>query len=278
MSSSSEYFKSKRMSVSKLKCLANDPVEFRMRYVDDPPTLKDVESDDFTYGSALHCLFLEPHLFDEQFAVAPKMDRRTKAGKQQYEQFVAQLGKRKMIEIDMYDEVVAAVQQLRAQPLLNALMGATTQEWIERPIEFDLHGVNFQCKPDAIINPAKVILDLKTVRDARPQEFKHQVARLGYHLQAATYRQALHMLTGEWYRFIFVVIEKRTPGTSAMPFKIAYYELDADAIERGSMEMHSLIQDYSARKESQDWSIPYCCGDIVSLQIPSIPFGYRKEQ
>ena len=271
----SDYYKSRRMSVSKLKCLAKDPVEFRMRYVDDPPTLKDTESDEFTYGSALHCLFLEPHLFDEEFAVAPKMDRRTKAGKEQHEQFVAQLGKRKMIEIDMYEEVVAAVQQMRAQPLLNAMMGATTQEWIERAIEFDLHGIAFQCKPDVVIPAANLILDLKTVRDCRPEKFKYQVADLGYHLQAATYRQALHMLTGEWYRFIFVVIEKRTPATSQMPFRIAFYELDSDSIERGSMEIHSLIQDYSARKDSGDWSIPFC-EDIQSLQIPSIPFGYRK--
>lgn len=273
----SEYHKSKRMSVSKIKCLANDPVEFRMRYVDDPPTLGQTSSDALVYGSALHCLFLEPHLFDQDFAVAPKMDRRTKAGKEEHEQFMSQLNGRTMIDMDTYGEVIEAVQQLRAHSWISTMMGATTQEWIERAIEFELHGIEFQCKPDVVIPAAKLILDLKTVSDARPHKFRYQVSDFGYHIQAATYQQAIYHLTGEWYRFVFIAIETQTPSTAGMPFKIALYELDHASIERGRIEMSSLIEDYIERKKSGDWSIPYC-NDIVSLQIPSIPFGYRKEQ
>lgn len=271
-----DYHKSRRMSVSKLKVLANDPVEFKMRYVDDPATFELEPTEAMIYGSALHCAFLEPHKFDDQFAVAPKVDRRTKAGKEQFEEFSANVNGRTVIDHETYLEVIEATQQLRAHPIVSSLMLATTPDWIERGIEFIYHGIEFQCKPDAVIPSAGVILDLKTVADARPQKWKYHVADFGYHLQAAAYRYALYMQTGEWYRFIFIAIEKRTASTRGMPFKIALYELDDESMIRGENEMFSLVEDYRLRVQSNDWSIPYC-NEIVSVQIPNIPFGFRKD-
>jgi hypothetical protein len=48
-------------------------MEFRMRYVDDPPTLPPKESDAFAMGHAVHCLALEPEKFDERFVVVEKV-------------------------------------------------------------------------------------------------------------------------------------------------------------------------------------------------------------
>jgi hypothetical protein len=48
-------------------------MEFRMRYVDDPPTLPPKESDAFAMGHAVHCLALEPEKFDDRFVVVEKV-------------------------------------------------------------------------------------------------------------------------------------------------------------------------------------------------------------
>lgn len=274
---SSDYYKSKRMSVSKLKVLANDPVEFRMRYVDDPPTLKFEPTESMVFGSALHCAFLEPHKFDDDFAVTPKVDRRTKAGKEQYEEFLANLNGRTAIDEETYQEVIEAAQQLRSHRRINQWMGLATPDGIEREYQYDLYGLDFQSKLDVVIPPLGLILDLKTVPDIRPHKMRFQFHDFGYHIQAAVYRLANFVETGEFYRFIFIAIEKRTPSTRGMPFKIALYELDGDSISRGEMEAKSLVDDYLSRSRSGDWRIPYCTEEIVSLSTPSIPFGYRKE-
>ena len=40
-------------------------------------------------GRVQHTVFLEHHKFDEEFIIMPKFDRRTKAGKEEYEDFMA---------------------------------------------------------------------------------------------------------------------------------------------------------------------------------------------
>ncbi|MFM2014224.1 MAG: Exodeoxyribonuclease 8 [Planctomycetota bacterium] len=69
----SDYYANRALSHSKLSCLAQNPMEFRMRYVDDPPTLPPKESDAFAMGHAVHCLALEPEKFDDRFVVVEKV-------------------------------------------------------------------------------------------------------------------------------------------------------------------------------------------------------------
>jgi hypothetical protein len=69
----SDYYKIKALSHSMLSCLAQSPMECKMRYVDDPPTLPPKDSAAFAMGHAVHCLALEPERFDERFAVVEKV-------------------------------------------------------------------------------------------------------------------------------------------------------------------------------------------------------------
>ena len=69
----SDYYKIKALSHSMLSCLAQNPMECRMRYVDDPPSLPPKDSAAFAMGHAVHCLALEPEKFDERFVVVEKV-------------------------------------------------------------------------------------------------------------------------------------------------------------------------------------------------------------
>jgi len=68
----SDYYQIKALSHSMLSCLAQNPMECKMRYVDDPPTLPKKDSAAFAMGHAVHCLALEPEKFDERFVVVEK--------------------------------------------------------------------------------------------------------------------------------------------------------------------------------------------------------------
>jgi len=68
-----DYYRIKALSHSMLSCLAQNPMECRKRYVDDPPTLPPKDSAAFAMGHAVHCLTLEPERFDERFVVVDKV-------------------------------------------------------------------------------------------------------------------------------------------------------------------------------------------------------------
>jgi hypothetical protein len=68
-----DYYAIKALSHSMLSCLAQNPMECKMRYVDDPPTLPKKDTAAFAMGHAVHCLALEPEKFDQRFVVVDKV-------------------------------------------------------------------------------------------------------------------------------------------------------------------------------------------------------------
>ena len=50
-----------------------------------------------------HTVFLEFHNFDKEFVVQPSIDRRTKVGKAEYEDFLSSVGERTPITQDLYN-------------------------------------------------------------------------------------------------------------------------------------------------------------------------------
>ena len=62
-------------------------------------------------GSAVHCLTLTPDKFKSQFAVAPKIDRRTKAGKEEWENFTLTAATKTVIKQDQYEQAMDMFDQ-----------------------------------------------------------------------------------------------------------------------------------------------------------------------
>ena len=193
-------------------------------FIKDPYTWKyeekpDSESSFFVEGRLQHCLFLEPDLFHDEFVVAPKLDRRTKAGKEAYEDFMASVNGRSVVTQDLYDACQARVEVLDAfKPQKN--------DKTELSIVFDYYGNLCKARFDMLQND--VIIDLKTCRDASPSGFKKAIRNFSYHQQAAFYLDAAASagLT-EVDRFQFLAIQK------THPYPYAVYELSDEAIEYG---------------------------------------------
>jgi hypothetical protein len=88
-------------------------------FIKDPYTWKyeekpDSEASFFVEGRLQHCLFLEPHVFHDEFVVAPQVDKRTKAGKEAYEDFMASVNGRSVVSQDLYDSCQRRVEVLDA--------------------------------------------------------------------------------------------------------------------------------------------------------------------
>ena len=261
----SDYYKIKALSHSMLSCLAQNPMECRMRYVDDPPSLPPKDSAAFAMGHAVHCLALEPDEFEERFVSFPKVDRRTKEGKEFAARFEAENKGKIILDPQEFQDAVACVQALNNHPEFAAIMAQPRR--VEVPFEFELFGHRFKAKPDAIVDSMKLILDIKTTDDASPHRWQWSAVDYGYHRQNAIYREALRSDTGEWYRFIFAVVEKPKPSTRGIPPTVALYELDPDTVLMGYEDTQRLVQDYEDRTANGWWQQYYSSG-IVPLRLP----------
>jgi hypothetical protein len=260
-----DYYAIKALSHSMLSCLAQNPMECKMRYVDDPPTLPKKDSAAFAMGHAVHCLALEPDEFEGRFVSFPKVDRRTKEGKEFAARFEAENKGKIILDPQEFQDAMACVQALNNHPEFAAIMAQPRR--VEVPFEFELFGHEFKAKPDAIIDSMKLILDIKTTDDASPHRWQWSAVDYGYHRQQIIYQQALWQDTRDDYRFIFAVVEKPKPSTRGIPPTVALYELDDTTIEMGKQDTWRLVQDYEDRTANGWWQQPYSSG-IVPLRLP----------
>ena len=261
----SDYYANKALSHSKLSCLAQNPMEFKMRYVDDPPTLPPKESDAFAMGHAVHCLALEPESFSDRFFVLPKIDRRTKEGKAAYAEIQEASKSKTLLDGDDYADAIACVQALNNHPKFATIMAQPKR--VEVPFEFDLFGHKFKAKPDCIVDSMRLIVDIKTTDDASPHRWQWSAVDYGYHRQAWIYQKAIEAACGAEYRFIFAVVEKPKPSTRGIPPTVALYELDIETVMMGREDVLTLATDYETRLETNNWQQPYSSG-IVPLRLP----------
>jgi hypothetical protein len=216
-------------------------------------------------GHAVHCLALEPNEFSNRFAIAPKCDRRTNAGKAEWAQFLVDCEGKELLDDQQYEDALGCVQALNNHPEFATIMAQPRR--VEVPFEFDLFGHRFKAKPDCIVDSMRLILDIKTTDDASPHRWQWSAVDYGYHRQNSIYREALRSDTGEWYRFIFAVVEKPKPSTRGIPPTVALYELDDATIEMGCDDTLGLVREYERRLEENNWQQPYSSG-IVPLRLP----------
>jgi exodeoxyribonuclease VIII len=240
-------------------------MEFKMRYVDDPPSLPPKESDAFAMGHAVHCLALEPESFSDRFFVLPKIDRRTKEGKAAYAEIQEASKSKTLLDGDDYADAIACVQALNNHAEFATIMAQPRR--VEVPFEFDLFGHRFKAKPDCIIDSMRLIVDIKTTDDASPHKWQWSAVDYGYHRQAYIYQHALAVETCQDYQFIFAVVEKPKPSTRGIPPTVALYQLDEAALLMGRWDAISLVDEYRKRLETNDWKQPYSNG----LKVLSLP-------
>ena len=165
------------------------------------------------FGSAAHKMLLEPESFSSEFVIAPDCDKRTKAGKERYERFVAELGDRTIISQDDFDTIRDMTDKARSVPYVQKLLAGEH----EVPFFWTDEDTGERCKVRldilADMDGTLTVADYKTAADARTDAFIHSMFKLGYTLQAFMYTEAVMKCMGldERPDFVFVVQEKKPP-------------------------------------------------------------------
>lgn len=177
----------------------------RYKYcLDNPPE----DTAAFRFGRAVHAAILTPSAYKRDFVVAPEINRRTNAGKEEYAAFLESAAGKEIISAEEAETVSAIVKTFRKNPEAMQLLKGTKRE---KPIFWTSDsGIKCKCRIDAF--KAGIMLDIKTAQCAETDCFTKESIRYGYHVQAAHYIDAYYKTvsskTPEWY---FIVIEKTPP-------------------------------------------------------------------
>ncbi len=200
------------------------------------------------FGTAAHKYILEPEDFWNQYVLAPEVDRRTKDGKAQWNQFLSELGDKSAIDISDYtviEEMAAAVRRnSTAAALLNTGRHEVPIEWTDSET-----GEQCKCRPDVLTEykGRKYIVDYKTTTSCEDGAFEHSCRMYGYKLQAGMYSEGVFNETFENYGFAFVAQEKKPP------YEARVYFCDSGFVDEGRDMFHELLEIYHECKETGLW-------------------------
>jgi hypothetical protein len=224
------------ISNSMLNHISVSPEYFRFRQDNPQPATPAMK-----LGSAIHMNVLQPEEFNNHYAVSPKFDKRTKAGKEGYANFQKENFLKTVISESDFEIIEQVTLKLMKEPLIKALL---QQGEPEKIITWHNEHYDVNCKGmlDYYREGADMIVDLKTTQDASYNGFMRSVRKYKYHKQAAYYMDAVKAS-----RFIIIAVEK-TP-----PFSINVFELGDDMIEEGRDMYNHELEVYKYCEENDYW-------------------------
>lgn len=224
----------------------DSPEKFRW-HMDHPE--EEEKSPALAFGSAAHKLILEPNDFDSEYAVAPNVDRRTKAGKEEWAAFCEENTGKTMIGPDDYSVMMQMLESVVNCPLANEMLSGQHEVpffWTDPDT-----GEKCKCKADVVrtVDGRYQVVDYKTATNARTDTFNSAIFKHGYHVQAAMYTEGLRLALGLDYRpgFVFVAQEKKAP------YAVNVIEVSEDVMQYGSRVFHDLLRKYHECKEVDIW-------------------------
>lgn len=242
------YYEHPAISNSKLNWFARSPYYYK-RMCQSP----DESTTAMEFGTAFHMYVLEPQLFKDNYIIHEKFDRRTKVGKEHYNNVteLAREGNKKLISQTDYEKIQWMHNSLIDNPAALALLptgldSRVANNRIESEIYFNYMGggLNMKCKSkidyiqfltekydDTDVN----LIDLKTTQSITSFKSSYKY-KFGYYRQAAFYRLAAMAEGLNVKNFYFVVVETQYPHECAV-FKVGQWDM-----EKGTNDIHDLLE------------------------------------
>jgi hypothetical protein len=166
-------------------------------------------------------MVLEPHQFNHNFFVYPKIDRRTKEGKSQYNDFMLEAEGKTLLSDEEMELVTKASVETAKNPTLVELMRDSYRELSCYTID-EKTGLKIKLRPDNLCKKQNTIVDLKTCLDSSYFGFRRTIENFQYHISAAYYCDFLNR-----ENYVFCAIEKQEP------YQTSLFCIDDDFMERG---------------------------------------------
>jgi len=245
-----KYLELDGISCSYLKRLASVPAKAKIPTTETPA---------MALGTALHTYVLERDSFSTNIAVAPKVDRRTKAGKETWANFVAESEGKAVITAEDFEMVERMGLSIDRHPYASELLSEGKAEqsvlWVD-----DETGIKCKARIDFVTPDC--LVDLKSTRNASEHGFLQSIVNFRYYIQAALYLSAMSIVSEEDYTdFLFIAVETESP------FRVEVYSLSDEFIKYGYNEYKRLLR-VEARCREDNFYPHYQNSGIIELEKP----------
>lgn len=242
--SNAEYRKMEGLSSSDIKRMMKSMATWKY-FKDHPEENKDTPQ--LKFGRAYHKFCLEPYDFDNEYAVMPKVDRRTTAGKEAFAKFEKESEGKEIIDEELYEKLKAMREVLYKTPYAKRLIDGEHEKsffWGDAET-----GIRCKCRPDSFgkFGSQNIIVDLKTTANAETDAFMKSALKLNYDVQAAHYTAGLEAIYGKEYTFIFIAQE------TTAPYLVNILQADAFFMENGREVRKMMLETYKKCLEKDEW-------------------------
>lgn len=197
-------------------------------------------------GRAYHKLIGEPKTFLDEFAVAPHVDRRTKAGKEAWAEFAETVGDKAILTAEDFAQIVEMQQAFMKHDIAPQMIanGLFEQSFFWDDEDFD---VRCKCRPDCITQDGYLV-DFKTAASAQVDDFTAHAYKYRYHVQAWYYMRGYRIHTEQKPKGFMFIVQEKTP-----PYAVAVYQADASFIELGRIDASKDLRVYSECVHTGNW-------------------------
>lgn len=222
-------------------------------------------------GSMLDDAVFDPEKFNSIYAAPPPgMDMRTKIGKgwkaDQLERGTV------VVTADQMAQTLSMLNALRDHPIASDMLFS---EMYERETQLELQWTDVRTsakckgKPDLI---AKIkgeiwLLDLKTSANPYPRQFSGEMAKFGYDVQLAFYRDGIESRGGKVDRVGLIVVGKGAVND------VIVYEIDENhVLFHGRQKYQDAIDTYLTCTRENSWP-GFAERAVVPLRLPEYAYS-----
>lgn len=254
--SNAEYRAREGVSRSELNTiLQKTPMHFlyqQMHPKEDTPAL--------AFGRAVHKAILEPETFFEEFVIGITVDRRTKEGKQKWEDFLAAVGNKEVISPDDYEVLKEMKAVIDKDPIASAFLTGLHERsffWTDAAT-----GEKCKVRPDCIaeVDGKTYLVDYKTTDSCADGAFERSVRKYGYKFQSGMYREGYFQSTFNEAGFVFVAQEK------AAPYAVRVYVCTEEFINEGYSQFREAIGTlHECKTKNHYWGYEGPNNDVAEL-------------
>ena len=264
--SQKEYRAHEGISSTDLKRMTQSMAHYK--YFHDNP--EDKDTPELQFGRVYHKYCLEPYDFDNEFVVTPNIDRRTKSGKEAWNNFVLESKGKEVISEVLFNTIDEMRKTLYATPFAKKLIYGEHEKsffWTDEET-----GVECKCRPDSFgsVGNQPICVDLKTCQCAETDRFMRSAIRLGYDIQAAHYCDGLENNLNKQFIFVFVAQERKPP------YAVNILQADEFFMRSGREVRNSLLETYNKCVEKEEWPAYMGFSDDMKIGSLSIPTWMKK--
>lgn len=210
-------------------------------------------------GDAVHAVLLEPWRYEKEYAVGPvNAPRNTKAGKEAWEAFEADLDGRTVLTGEEGRKIQLIRDSVMAHPHARWLLEAdgdceSSIYWRENST-----GELARCRPDKAMPGMGWMVDVKTTADM--DRFTRQFYDYRYHVQDSFYSDGYAAHFGEQPTgFLFLVV---STGIDCGRYPVRLFTMDSEAKDAGRSAYLRDIETYAECIRTGEWSA------IETLSLP----------